>query len=70
MVIQQNSRKFLIMDILMFETCWAHKNWNKIGSDIKLVFYSSTCYVIYEKILNDKLQVHSEEFLLERQSGF
>ena len=29
------------MDILMSETCWAHK-WNKIASDIKLVFYSST----------------------------
>ena len=41
-VIQQNSRKLLMMDILMSETCWAHKKWNKIASDIKLVFYSST----------------------------
>ena len=41
-VIQQNSRKLLMMDILMSETCWAHKKWNKIGSDIKLVFHSST----------------------------
>jgi len=41
-VIQQNSQKLLIMDILMSETCWAHKKWNKIASDIKLVFYSST----------------------------
>jgi len=41
-VIQQNSRKFLMMDILMFETCWVHKKWNKTASDIKLVFYSST----------------------------
>jgi len=24
-VIQQNSRKLLMMDILMSETCWAHK---------------------------------------------
>jgi len=40
-VIQQNSRKLLMMDILMSETCWAHKKWNKIASDIKLVFYSS-----------------------------
>jgi len=30
------------MDILMSETCWAHNNWNKITSDIKLVFHSST----------------------------
>ena len=39
---QQHSRKLLMMDILMSETCWAHKKWNKIASDIKLVFYSST----------------------------
>ena len=41
-VIQQHSRKLLMMDILMSETCWVHKQWNKIASDIKLVFYSST----------------------------
>ena len=27
-----------MMDILMSETCWAHKKWNKIASDIKLVY--------------------------------
>jgi len=43
-VIQQNSRKLLMMDILMSETCWALKKWNKIASDIKLVFYSSTIW--------------------------
>ena len=41
-VVQQNSRKLLMMDILMSETCWPHKKWNKIPSDIKLVFYYST----------------------------
>ena len=41
-VIQQQSRKLLMMDILMSETYWVHKKWNKIASDIKLVFYSST----------------------------
>ena len=41
-VIHQRGRKLLIMDILMSETCWAHKKWNKIASDIKLVFNSST----------------------------
>jgi len=41
-VIEQNSRKLLMMDILMYETCWTHKKWNKIASVIKLVFYSST----------------------------
>ena len=30
------------MDILMSETCWAHNKWNKIASDVKLVFHSST----------------------------
>ena len=40
--IQQQSRKLLMMVILMSKTCWAHKKWNKIDSDIKLVFYSST----------------------------
>ena len=39
-----------MMDILMSETRWLHKKWNKIASDIKLVFYSSTmslfiCYI-------------------------
>ena len=41
-VIQQHSRKLVMMDILMYETCWARKKWNKIASDIKLVFHSST----------------------------
>jgi len=41
-VIQQHSRKLMMMDILLSETCWAHKKWNKIASDIKLVFHSST----------------------------
>ena len=40
-VIHQHGRKLLKMDMLMSETCWAHK-WNKIASDIKLGFYSST----------------------------
>ena len=41
-VIQQHSRKLLMMDILTSETCWAHKKWKNIASDIKLVFHSST----------------------------
>ena len=57
-VIQQHSRKLPMMDILMSETCWAHKKWNKIPSDIKLVFYSST------KILHvsESCSVHHQEF--------
>jgi hypothetical protein len=49
-VIQQNSRKLLTMDILMSETCWAHKKWNKIASDIKLVFYSSSSTMMHGPI--------------------
>jgi len=48
-VIQQNSCKLLMMDILMSETCWAHK-WNKMASDIKLVFYSSTITMMHGPI--------------------
>ena len=44
--IQQHSRKLLMVDILMSETCWAHKKWNKIASDIKLVFNSSTLFFL------------------------
>jgi len=40
----------LMMDILMSETCWAHKKWNKIGGDIKLVFYCSAITMIYGPI--------------------
>jgi len=50
MVIQQHSRKLLMMDILMSESCWAHEKWNKITSDIKLVFYSSTITMMHGPI--------------------
>ena len=45
----------LMMDILMSETCWAHKKWNKIASDNKLVFHSLTIkiYCFYLPSRND-----------------
>ena len=49
-VIHQHSRKLLKMDILMSETCRAHKKWNKIASDIKLVFHSSTIAMMHGPI--------------------
>jgi len=49
-VLQQNSRKLLMMDILMSETWWAHKKWNNIASDIKLVYYSSNITVLHGPI--------------------
>ena len=54
-VIQQNSCKLLMMDILMSETCWAHKKWNKIASDIKLVFYSPTITMMHRPINKKKM---------------
>jgi len=51
-VIQQHSRKLLMMDILVSETCWVHKKWNKIASDFKSVFYSSTYDVCLTAGLN------------------
>ena len=58
MVIQQNSRKLLMMDILMSETCWAHKKWNKIASDINLVFYSSIVNLMVIVQNNQRYTVH------------
>jgi len=49
-VIQQHSRKLLMMDILMSETCWVHKKGNKITSGIKLVSYSSTITMMHGPI--------------------
>ena len=46
-VIQQHSCKLLRMDILKSESCCAHKKWNKIASDIKLVFHSSTITIMH-----------------------
>ena len=60
-VIQQISRKLLMMDILMSETCWAHKKWSKITSDIKLVFYSSN------KSVYDLLTVHLSTILVSNE---
>jgi len=56
--IQQNSRKLPMMDILMSETCWAHKKWNKIASDIKLVFYSSNLPLYLLKFLHGLTWIH------------
>jgi len=68
-VIQQNNRKLLMMDILMSETCWAHEKWNKIASDIKLVFYSSIITMMHgtinKRFANELtiLSVESETFI-------
>jgi len=40
-VIQQRRRRLMRMDVLMSETCWALKKWNKIPNDIKWVSYSA-----------------------------
>ena len=49
-VIQQQSRKLWWWILLVSERCWAHKKWNKIASDIKFVFYSSTITMVHGPI--------------------
>ena len=67
-VIQQNSCKLLMMDILMSETCWAHKKWNKIASDIKLVFYSSATTTMAGPINIKNIVVFETNLLLSFSS--
>jgi hypothetical protein len=62
-VIQQHSRKLVMMDILMSETCGAHKKWNKITSDIKLVFHSSTITMMHGPI-NIRANLHFRSLYL------
>jgi len=64
-VIQQHSRKLLMMDILMSETCWAHKKWNKIASDIKWVLYFET-YIVPKKLCVPA--AHTEIFVIRTTS--
>ena len=40
----------LMMDISMSKTCGTQKKWNKLASDIKLVFYSSTITMMHGPI--------------------
>ena len=62
-VIQQHSRKLLMMAILMSEKCWAHKKWNKIASDIKLVFHSATSSkLVYALGMNGFSEEWTEHF--------
>ena len=49
-VINQHSHNLLMMVILMSETCWAHKKWNEIARDIKLVFHSSVITMMHGPI--------------------
>jgi len=39
-----------MMGIVVPETCWAYKNYNKIISDIYLVFYSSVITMMHGPI--------------------
>ena len=63
-VIHQHSRKHLMMDILISETCLAHKKCNKIASDIKLVFHSSTITMMHGPI---NIKYLERQFLLQRK---
>jgi len=63
-VIEQYTRKFLMMDIFMSETCWVHEKWNKISSDIKLVFYSSTITMKHGPI-NIRFNINSLQLFIK-----
>ena len=52
-VVQQHSLKLLKIGILMPETCWVSKKYNKIISDIWSVFYSSANTTMSLKFRND-----------------
>jgi len=47
---QHHSRELLMMGIVMPETCWAYKKYNKIISGIYLVFYSSVITMMHGPI--------------------
>jgi len=72
-VIKQHSRKLPMMDILMSETCWLHKKWNKIASDIKSVFHSSAITMMHNARSNkhkiwlhvSTLQGHHQAFIMK-----
>ena len=49
-VIQQNSRKLLMMDMLMSETRWAHKKWNKNSKWYRVGLSFSTITMIHGPI--------------------
>ena len=69
-VIRQHSRKLLMMGVLMSETCWALKKWNKVASDIKLVFHSSTIAKFFF-IDSFKLALHvSDDSFTHLQENF
>jgi len=47
---QHHSRELLMMGIVMFETCWAYKKYNKISSGIYLFFFSSVITMMHGTI--------------------
>jgi len=53
---QHFSREFLMMGIVMPETCLAYKKYNKIISGIYLVFYSSV-FILLQLIINIKFLI-------------
>jgi len=56
-VIQQNSRKLLMIDLLMSETCWAHKKWNKNSKWHQVGLLFSTTMSINLQTMSINLQM-------------
>jgi len=72
-VIQQNSRKLVVMDKLMSETRWAHKKWNKIGEMLMLEHMLSLgrCRLTYCQKACDEFRVRFlQKVILHHDSGF
>jgi len=73
-VIQQNSRKLLMMDILMSETCWEHKKWNKnskwhqVGLSFPTIVFFSWWLYFYKKICIKSFHIilQNQFFLIDR----
>ena len=65
LVLQASACKLLMMDILMSETCWAYKKWNKIASDVKLVFNSSTITMMHGPINVRFLKKKAEKIIFK-----
>ena len=52
-VTQQHSRKLLMMDTLMSETCWAHKKWNKNNKwhQVGISFFNYQEFYLFDYLL-------------------
>jgi len=53
-----------------FHAYYVQLSYRAIASKLPSENYTLSCYKIYSKTLNIKLQRHSEEFITETRNGF